>query len=262
MLLNRITCLFILLFFLSCEKLPTSENPYADLPIAIMMDAPYVEGSSVDLFWESNGLATEYSYWLEPLSYPEPVSPYLLESDWTTENTLTLNDLDDGDYNFFVKARNDQMEPADSLALSINFTISAIEGTALRIYPIKQFVQEGESFKIYIYAENIQNGDIAGSQIELHFNPMLLEYIEDINNCGTDNDIFCPQLNEGRMTIVNWNINGEFDGNTPLAHLSFNKIGNELADTIFVLSESILRNGNNEDIQIDSFYNGRIEVGE
>jgi len=43
--------------------------------------------------------------------------------------------------------------------------------------------------------------------------------------------------------------------------LSFNKIGNELVD-IIIYEESILRNSNNEDIQIDSFYNGRIEVGE
>ena len=43
--------------------------------------------------------------------------------------------------------------------------------------------------------------------------------------------------------------------------LAFNKIGNELVD-IIIYEESILRNSNNEDIQIDSFYNGRIEVGE
>jgi len=63
------------------------------------------------------------------------------------------------------------------------------------------------------------------------------------------------------MTIINWNINDEFDENIPLTHLSFNKIGNVPVD-IIIYEGSILRNSNNEDIQINSFYNGRIEVSE
>jgi hypothetical protein len=64
------------------------------------------------------------------------------------------------------------------------------------------------------------------------------------------------------MTLVNWNINGGFEDNTPLAHLSFTKLGNESEDIIIYDGGTILRNSNNENINIDSFYNGRIEAGE
>ena len=196
----------------------------------------------------------EFSYKLTSSSYETQF--YSEWSDWNNEPSFSIDKLDEGDYTFHVKSRIDLIEQNE--ATTISFGIDAIIVPALRIYPLQQFVREGEAFEIYIYAENIQNGEIAGSQIELHFDTSLLYYIEDSNNCGT----FCPQLNEDGITIINWNINSEFDVNIPLAHLSFNKIGNELTDTIFVSSGSVLRNSNNENINIDSFYNGRIEVGE
>ena len=170
-----------------------------------------------------------------------------------------MEDLDEGQYTLYLKSRIGDVEQSDPD--SLEFEIDNIQSSSVRIYPLNQFVREGDSFEIYIFAENIQNGEIAGSQIKLHFDTSLLNYIEDTNNCGTDNNIFCPELNEGGMTIINWNLNGEFEGNIPLAHLTFNKIANVSAD-IIIYEESILRNSNNEDIQIDSFYNGRIKVGE
>lgn len=66
-------------------------------------------------------------------------------------------------------------------------------------------------------------------------------------------------MNQNGLTLINWNLNGVFDNNTPLAHLTFNKIGNE-SESIIISNESIIRNSNNEDIQVDSLYRAYIEV--
>jgi len=255
------------LIFSACEELPDfSDNPFAtpqeDWNPKII-DLHYnIDESTINFHWEGNEYSLEFSYKLTAFSYENPVQqPYFEWSDWSTitDTIFSMEDLDEGQYTFNLKSRIDEVE--QSVPNTLNFEIDNIQSLALRIYPLNQFVREGETFEIYIYTENIQNGEIAGSQIELHFNTSLLEYIEDVNNCGTDNDIFCPQLDEGSLTLVDWNINGGFEDNTPLAHLTFNKIGNVSAD-IIIYEESLLRNSNNEDIQIDSFYNGRIEVGE
>ena len=263
----KITTILLVLIFSACEELPDFsdnifETPLEDqIPQITSLPDPLINGSSVIFNWEGNEFALEFSYKLTSLSFGDPVPQFYLDwSDWNNEASFSIDNLDEGDYAFHVKSRIDLIEQDE--ATTINFKIDAITVPALRIYPLNQIVREGETFEIYIYAENIQNGEIAGSQIELHFNTSLLEYIEDVNNCGTDNDIFCPQLDEGSMTLVNWNINGIFEDNTPLAHLSFTKLGNESEDIIIYDGGTILRNSNNENINIDSFYNGRIEVGE
>ena len=262
----KITTILLVLIFSACEELPDFsdnifETPPEDLiPQIASLPDPLIDGSSVIFNWEGNEFALEFSCKLTSLSYGNPVQQFYLDwSDWDSIPSFSIDNLDEGDYTFHVKSRIDLIEQDE--ATTINFKIDAINVPALRIYPLNQIVREGETFEIYIYAENIQNGEIAGSQIELHFNTSQLEYIEDVNNCGTDNDIFCPQLDEGSVTLINWNLNGEFEGNIPLAHLTFNKIANVSTD-IIINEESVLRNSNNEDIQIDSFYNGRIEVGE
>ena len=256
--------LFLILLCTSCEELeidPSSifeKDPNEQIPPDVTNLTENINGSSVYFNWEGNEFALEFSYKLTSSSYETQF--YSEWSGWNIEPSFSIDNLDEGDYTFHVKSRFDLIEQDE--ATTINFKIDAITVPALRIYPLNQFVREGETFEIYIYAENIQNGEIAGSQIELHFNTSLLEYIEDVNNYGTDNDIFCPQLDEGSMTLVNWNINGGFEDNTPLAHLSFTKLGNESEDIIIYDGGTILRNSNNENINIDSFYNGRIEVGE
>jgi len=262
----KITTIQWILIFSACEELPDFsdnifETPPEDLiPQITSLPDPLIDGSSVIFNWEGNEFALEFSCKLTSLSYGNPVQQFYLDwSDWNIEPSFSIDNLDEGDYTFHVKSRIDSIEQYE--ATTINFEIDNIQNSALRIYPLNQFVREGEIFEIYIFAENIQNGDIAGSQIKLHFNTSVLEYI-DTDNCEAGNDIFCPQLDEGSMTLVNWNINGVFEDNTPLAHLSFTKLGNELEDIIIDDVGTILRNSNNENINIDSFYNGRIEVGE
>jgi len=262
----KITTILWTLIFSACEELPDfSDNifetpPEDQIPQITSLTDPLIDGSSVIFNWEGNEFALEFSCKLTSLSYENPVPQFYLDwSNWNNETSFSIDHLDEGNYTFHVKSQIDLIEQDE--ATTINFKIDAITVPALRIYPLNQFVREGETFEIYIYAENIQNGEIAGSQIELYFDTTLLNYIEDSNNCGIGNDIFCPTLNEGGMTIINWNINDEFDENIPLTHLSFNKIGNVPVD-IIIYEGSILRNSNNEDIQINSFYNGRIEVSE
>jgi len=184
----------LVLIFSACEELPDFsdnifETPLEDqIPQITSLPDPLINGSSVIFNWEGNKFALEFSYKLTSSSYETQF--YSEWSDWNNEPSFSIDKLDEGDYTFHVKSRIDLIEQNE--ATTISFGIDAIIVPALRIYPLNQIVREGETFEIYIYAENIQNGEIAGSQIELYFDTTLLNYIEDSNNCGIGNDIFCP----------------------------------------------------------------------
>ena len=264
---SQILCSFLALIFLSCEELGVDpdnpfEAPQEDQNPEIIDFYYNIDGSTINFHWEGNEYALEFSYKLTVLSYDNPAQqPYFEWSHWTTntETIFAMEDLDEGQYTIHLKSRIGEVEqPAPN---SLNFEIDNIQSSALRIYPINQFVREGDSFEIFVFAENIHNRDIAGSQITLHFNTSLIEY-NDVDNCGTHNDIFCPRLADGSLTLVNWNINGDFGENMPLAHLSFTKLGNDSEEIIIYDGETILRNSSNEKINIDSFVNGRVHATE
>jgi hypothetical protein len=255
--------IFLLLFlFIACEELNIDpENPFEASPdeqIPVVEELYYESDSSSATFnWSGNKFALEFSYMFESHSYAEQIlQPYNNWSDWSIDTTITLDNLDEGNYTFHVKSRFDVIE--QEVNATLDFEIDAITEAALRIYPLRQEVNVGNSLIIFLYAENIE--DIAGSQIQFQFDKNQVEYIENANNCGIETDLFCPVLGDedNSITIMNWNINGDYNRDNPLVQLSFNRIGNE--DTEIIISSATVRNSENEDISIENYYNGSIEI--
>ncbi|MBC8257207.1 MAG: hypothetical protein H8E85_07870 [Candidatus Marinimicrobia bacterium] len=252
----------MVLIFSACEELPDfSDNPFEAPPDDQnpMVENLYTEtdSSSATFHWFGNKFALEFSYMVESHSYIDQVlQPYNFWSGWNSNTTITLDNLDEGNYTFHVKSRFDVLEQDESV--TVDFEIDGITEPALRIYPRYQQVNSGGTFDVYLYVENI--GDMSGSQIELQFDSNQVEFNENAINCGLESNLFCPELDEDRITILNWEINGDYNNLNALVQLSFNRIGQ--ASTEIIISDATLRNSNNEDINIESFYHGQIEVGE
>ena len=261
---NLIFSLLLPILFISCEELdldldsPFEADPSEQIPEIYNLSYPEINGSSAVFNWESNKFALEFSYKLTSPSYENSISEWSLEniewSDWGIDTTLTLDDMDEGQYTFHVKSRIDAKEQAE--ASTVDFEIDAITTPALRIYPLSQQVKVGNAFEVYLYAENID--DLAGSQIKLQFDTDQIEYNESSENCGFESDIFCPQLDDGRITIINWNINGGFNTENPMVQLSFSALNEGVTDIL--IYSSILRNSLNTDISTNAPINGRIGI--
>ena len=158
------------LFDPNCSSASDQSNPETSI------SDPSVDASSVSISWEGGIAFSQFSYRLLPLSYDNPVSLYLDWSDWSSDTTVTLDPLDEGEYDFYVKSRfGDTEEAAPDL---VSFTIDAIVGTGLRIYPLRQQVTlEGnddgsQTVDIFLYAENIES--FLGAEIELQFSNDIL----------------------------------------------------------------------------------------
>ena len=259
--LIRILALLFLFLFISCEELNIDpENPFeADIgdqiPEITSLDQN-INGSTASFNWEGNKFAFSYSFRIDSQSYENPSGMYINWSDWSSDTLAILEGLDEGQYIFKVKSRFDELEQAEPTIG--NFEIDAITEPALRIYPLRQKVRGGDSFNVYLYAENIY--DLAGSQVELQFESDKIQYNENANNCGSESGNICPELDGNRITILNWDINGDFNSDGPMVQLTFNLIGN--MDSEISITDATLRNSNNDDIIIDNFYNAFVEIVE
>ena len=259
--LIRILALLFLFLFISCEELNIDpKNPFEEdigdqIPEITSLDQN-INGSTASFNWEGNKFAFSYSFRIDSQSYENPAGMYINWSDWSSDTLVTLENLDEGQYIFQVKSRFDELEQAE--LTTANFEIDAITEPALRIYPLRQKVGGEDSFDVYLYVENID--DIAGLQVELQFNSDQIVFIGSPDNCGLESNSFCPELDDNRITILNWNINGDFNTDSPIAQLSFNRLRNE--DTEIIISGYTLRNSNNDDIPVDYFFNGIIEMME
>ena len=158
--LNRIFYFLLPILFISCEELdldldsPFEADPSEQIPGISNLPYPEINGSSAVFNWEGNKFALEFSYKLTSPSYENAISEWSLEniewSDWSIDTTLTLEDMDEGQYTFYVKSRIDVKEQADSTASTVDFEIDAITTPALRIYPLHQEVIVGNTFEVYL----------------------------------------------------------------------------------------------------------------
>ena len=159
--------IIISLFIISCDKNPAFDNPLdpdnnpdyvaPETIILTDIDGMIFDTSYVQVVISGNELVSEYSYTLDSLIW----------SDWSTDDTLKLNYLDEGEYTLYVKSRYLSGEE-DSEPESATFTIDAVDGPGLRIYPLYSEFDVGESIKsVQLYVEEVE--DIYFGEITLRF---------------------------------------------------------------------------------------------
>ena len=247
------------LFDPNCGSSSEQSNPET----TIIPPSSLVSASSVTINWEGSESAFQFSYRLLPKSYDDPISLYLDWSDWSPDTSVTLEPLDEGEYNFYVKSRfNIDTEEADPD--SVSFTIDAITGAGLRIYPLRQQVTlEGngdgdQTVDIFLYAENIT--DYLGAEIELQFSNDILQYLSSVPECGIGNDGFlCPDTSSGENIIVwKWNQAGSFESDPHIYQIRFDNL--EVGTADIILFTATVRDSNNDPIEIETLQSAQIEV--
>ena len=264
--------LLFVIFFLSCDAVQIEDllGDFSDenSPITTLntTDAIY-NSSSVSFSWIGNEFANSFSYRLEPLSYIDTVKTYISWSEWDTVNMVTLTNLDEGSYNFYIKSRY-TIENVE-IPHSVNFIVNAIGkvngngGTALRVYPLFQQVSLGESFNVYIYIEDVV--DLGGMELHLSY-PSSNESVSlSPGSILSNAPIFFDTINIANGTIELIATAEDFAGYTGtgiLAKISLTSSISGSVDTLYIQDSSILKNSGNIEIDILEKVYGLIEVVE
>ena len=261
---------FFLLFtilFLSCEEVLLEDllSEFSDentQPITtINQTAATYNSSSVIMNWTGNEYATSFSHRLEPLSYMDLVEIDTSWSDWDPINTVTFTNLDDGDYIFYIKSR--YIVENEEVPQLVTFSVNAITGISLRMYPLYQQVTSGENFSMYIIIEDVV--DLGGLELHLSYPPSTLTAISMITDTLLSNSsIFFDTINsDGTIELISTaaDFTG-FTGSGILAKINFTAGSSASLDTLHINDSSIIRNSGNVPIDILNRMYGLIEVVE
>lgn len=147
------------------------DNPDYELPHASITGTisygEVIDTTSVTLFWNGNATAYEYSYRLNENDW----------SDWTIDTFVTFHYLDEGGYQFDIKARTNQTVPVEGTPRAFHFAVDAVKGPAMMVCPRYKEVSVGEEFEIEILAEEVEN--VMGAEIELTFDPSIIQ-VKDV----------------------------------------------------------------------------------
>ena len=153
--MKNIIYVFLGIFIFSCDEYdPNSGTPKVD--IHDVPNGSILSTNSLTLSWEGNEFASGFSYRLEPLDYYTIVGIDTAWSEWSIDTSVTLTYLNEGNYNFYVKSRFN-LDIEEDIPGKISFTIDAVTGPALRMYPLYQAVVPGSSCDIYLYVEEVIN---------------------------------------------------------------------------------------------------------
>ena len=152
--------------------LPTFVEPETIIDNGPLNDA-VVNDHTVTFQFSGNENVVEYSWLLNGSDW----------SDWNTVNSITFDYLDEGDYEFQVKGRYNDIEEDGSPALRV-FTIDAVQGPALRFLPRKVIIASDEIFSVDIIAEEVTN--LSGMQIIIPLSGGLELINYQLYESGTD----------------------------------------------------------------------------
>ena len=142
---------------MGCDEGPQFDNPLdsdnnenyvaPETIILTEIDGMTFDTSYVQVVISGNELVSEYSYTLDSLVW----------SDWSADDTLDFNYLEEGEYTLHVKSRYISGEE-DTEPVSASFTIDAVQGPGLRIFPIYSEFDAGESIEsVQLYLETVEN---------------------------------------------------------------------------------------------------------
>ena len=152
------------------------QNPDFDPPnttilaidaIHLDSDGIYVDVTDPIIKWVGNeGMEMEFRNQLDGQDW----------SAWSPDQQRQLEYLDEGDHQFLVQGRY-MSGTIEELPDTLDFTVDAIAGPALRMNPLKQNVTVGDSVIVEIMAEEMVA--ISGAEIIVKFNHPYLVLNED-----------------------------------------------------------------------------------
>ena len=234
--------------------------------------------STVTLNWKGNDFSNAFNYKLVLDDYiiSQDYFDWLEDGEWTNNKSITFEDLDEGSYTFYVKSRF-STEIEESAPDSLEFTINAISGPALRMYPLKQNISQDSNFDIYVFAEEIDNNNgVAFYSIQLSYEPDKITYqgwdigtYESENTSGLHHFTLPDTADvENGIILIDGGVTGSDGvvGTKSIIKLVFTYLGSDeptfidFIGTETIFTDSTFWNADTESIPVVNRVPGSIEV--
>lgn len=249
---------------LSCEKIDVARsNPYDPgnpdyiAPQIIITSGPG-EGAVVDTHvvtfqWEGNELVTEYRYNYDNLGW----------SDWSSQTSVVIDYLDEGDHSFSVQSRYESGDTSE--VGTVSYVVDAVKGPALMFYPRRRIVSVGETTSFRIMAEEVTN--LTATEFTVEFDPEFIEVVAVTEGSmfqRLGESLFFSELDNasGRVTISMAMLGGEnpsADGTGDLAALQV-IVNEQGTSTISFDGTEVFRDPENYEIEIRQRVQGEVKA--
>ncbi len=170
---------------------PDYVSPNVDI-ISGPTEGEIIDATTVTFEWQGNELVTEYSYKLDNNAW----------SDWFDATSIDLEYLDEGQHSFSVNGRYESLTEDDTPP-AVTFSVDAVQGPGLRVYPLFNEVSVGSTFDVYVYAEDVEG--VVFAEIQVSYNPTVIAFSQ-YENGGllgntSDNTILIVEDNLGVLDI-------------------------------------------------------------
>ena len=172
--------LFILaICFFSCEDPPVFgiDDPVDTPVVAIQtLETTFTE-LPIEIEWEGITNSRKFVYELQYTDDPSIVHSWN-ELDTTNATSVTFDNLDEGNYTFSVFGLYNQDVIGN--VENFSFAVDAIQGPALRIYPLYQSANTGDEIDVNLYFEDVLiSSAVTGLQVDIQINSDELEFVTD-----------------------------------------------------------------------------------
>ena len=159
--------LILAICFFSCEEPPVFEAPDpVDTPVvAIQTIETTFTALPIMIEWEGIVNSRKFVYKLQYIDDPSIVHSWN-ELDTTNATSITFDNLDEGNYTFSVFGLYNK-EVIGNVE-NFSFAVDAIQGPALRIYPLYQSANTGDEIDVYLYFEDVPgNSSARGVHVDI-----------------------------------------------------------------------------------------------
>ena len=258
--------LFTLILLFSCgaeEFEPDNpidpDNPDYIPPETLITSGPsdgaVIDTSSAVFTWDGNDLIIAYSYMLD--------SNYW--SEWLDVTSVTIEYLDEGAHSFSVKGRYSESIEDDSPASS-SFSVNAVQGPGLRIYPLLTEVTTGATFTVSLYAEEVSA--LTFGEVQISYNSSYASFVS-VESSGlltgnAEEVIFISEHTYGGNSFqidLRFALTGEesLEGTGALCQFTFSA-SSPGTFPLSISAGSVFRDKDNNNIPVNETANGLVVV--
>jgi len=250
--------LILAFIILSCDEIviePTNpldpNSPDYTVPeinILSPSDNVTIKTSSIAFTWEGNKEGMLFRYAVD--------SNW---SDWNNNKSVQIDHFDEGPHSF--SAQSKYTTEVSSSIVTINFEVDAVEGPALLFKPRAQKVNQGNSVRFEVLAEEVES--LTAAAFNLLYDPNLITI--DSVNVGT----FFPSsgetlfhhsidITQGRISIITALLSSGDTSVEGTGSLAIIKATLKSATTASITfdGKEVFRNPNNQDITIQTAIGG------
>ena len=255
-----------LVFIMGCsshEELPPPDNPFDAgnpnyvSPTAVIVSGPsegeMINSTAVSIAWEGNESASEYRYNFDSSIW----------SEWSDATSKTFDYLDEGNHNFEIQARS--INGIEQLtAASRSFTVNALEGLTVVVFPYGQTGSAGDTLMYQIIVDEVI--DLSAIEYRMIFDNQYLELIDVYNGSIVDEwdgiPLVITEVSDSSVSMTMVSVesdNNAFSGSTSIATIGFRVLPEALmntSSTIIELNEVVFLNPSHDPIEINIIRSG------